>query len=462
MPCAAASAPSAPNKQYDDDPIRTALGAGVFAFGGLSAVAGKVGGERDTAAGREVAARWLGVRAWLRGHEAFADDALAAVAIWDRYLSYGVAVGATRVSSAVIDLGMGNRKRVWSSYTGIPPGETTWHRVRVHYPRFWPRYGKTAPKLFLRAVIAAAIGYVLVRFWYSAWTGCWPSRPKSAVDSSVTLIKGVGLLAGLALLVYGAYVVLRTVIDLLVPNTITGEVIWTERWRSGQNNAPSLDYLAVDEASGDSTRAVALPAPLHHGFGDGDVVTFKVRRWSRRVIDVTPVSQGAASRLAQSDAGPIPQFGVPAERPGQITGFGAVSGLLGMLGAVTPVGPLFTAAEVGAVLDMPVVAQAKGAPGSTPMPVEITEYTTSDGAPARRPVVRSAGTFARMAMRSQGRGEVVAGLGDEARGGPGWLAVRRGDDVVMLKTGAVATSLAPRKWLGLAHTAAGRLPVTAG
>jgi hypothetical protein len=110
---------------------------------------------------------------------------------------------------------------------------------------------------------------------------------------------------------------------------------------------------------------------------------------------------------------------------------------------------------------MPVVAQAKGAPGSTPMPVEITEYTTSDGAPALT-VVRSAGTFARMAMRSQGRGEVVAGLGDEARGGPGWLAVRRGDDVVMLKTGAVATSLAPAQLLGLAHTAAGRLPVTAG
>ena len=449
------------HRTHDNDPIRTALGAGVFAFGGLSAVAGKVGGERDTAAGREVAARWLGVRAWLRGHEAFADEPPAAVAIWDRYLSYGAAVGATRVSSAVIDLGMGNRKRVWSSYTGTP-GETTWHRVRVHYPRFWPRYGKTAPKLFLRAVIAAAIGYVLLRFWYSGVDSVLAISPrKSAVDSSVTLIKGVGLLAGLALLVYGAYVVLRTVIDLLVPNTITGEVVWTERWRSGQNNTPSLDYLAVDEASGDSTRAWALPAPLHHGFGDGDVVTFRVRRWSRRVIDVTPVSQGAAARLAQSDTGPIPQFGVPVQRSGQITGFGVVSGLLGMLGPLTPVGPLVTAAEVGAVLGVPVVAQAKGGTGSTPMPVEITEYTTNDGAPALT-VVRSAGTFARMAMRSQGRGEVVGGLGDEARGGPGWLAVRRGDDVVMLKTGAAAKSLAPAQLLGLAHTAAGRLPVTAG
>ena len=83
----------------------------------------------DKQAGREVAARWLGVKGWLRNTEAFADLPPSAVAVWDRYLSYGDALGVTRVCSAVIDLGMGDRKRVWSSFGG------TWHRVRVQYPR---------------------------------------------------------------------------------------------------------------------------------------------------------------------------------------------------------------------------------------------------------------------------------------------------------------------------------------
>ncbi len=120
----------------------------------LAGIAGRGWGERDTAAGRAAASRWLGVRAWLRGHESFADLPPAAVAVWDRYLSYGAAVGATRVSSAVIDLGMGNRRNVWSSFGG------TWHRVRVRYPRFWPRYGKTAPKLILKAVILGVVGFI--------------------------------------------------------------------------------------------------------------------------------------------------------------------------------------------------------------------------------------------------------------------------------------------------------------
>ena len=113
-------------------------------------------GERDTAAGRAVAARWLGLKTWLRNTAAFADLPPAAVAVWDRYLAYGDALGATRVASAVIDLGMGNRKRVWSSFGG------TWHRVRVRYPRFWPRYGATAPRLMFKGLGATAVGLLLL------------------------------------------------------------------------------------------------------------------------------------------------------------------------------------------------------------------------------------------------------------------------------------------------------------
>jgi hypothetical protein len=91
------------------------VGAGIGAAVILGAIALRTRGERDTPAGREVAARWLGVQTWLRGHDQFAELPPAAVAVWDRYLSYGAALGVTRLASAVLDLEMGNRKLLWSS-----------------------------------------------------------------------------------------------------------------------------------------------------------------------------------------------------------------------------------------------------------------------------------------------------------------------------------------------------------
>ena len=119
------------NRSHDEDPLGTAFATGFVAFLFLAGWGVKAHGERDTPAGREVAGHWLGVRAWLRGHEAFAQLPPSAVAVWDRYLGYGAAVGCTRVASAVIDLGMGNRKRVWSSFGGhLAPGQGPLPHIR--------------------------------------------------------------------------------------------------------------------------------------------------------------------------------------------------------------------------------------------------------------------------------------------------------------------------------------------
>jgi hypothetical protein len=108
---------------------------GLFAFAALSTVASRPRGERDTPEGREVARGWLGLREFLRRDEVFAELPPSAVAVWDRYLSYGDALGITRVCAMLLDLGLGDRTRLWSSYTG------QWRQVRVKYPRFWGRYG---------------------------------------------------------------------------------------------------------------------------------------------------------------------------------------------------------------------------------------------------------------------------------------------------------------------------------
>src|SRR5256714_10590489 len=161
--------------RHSKDPLRAA-GAGWFVtMLVLNGLAHRSHGERDTEAGRAVAARWLGVKAWLRGTEAFAELPPSAVAVWDRYLSYGCALGCTRVSSAVIDLGMGNRKRVWSSFGG------TWHRVRVRYPKWWPRYGKTAPRLIIRGLVASAAGFALSYYWAQ---GVAAAVPEPAIGAS--------------------------------------------------------------------------------------------------------------------------------------------------------------------------------------------------------------------------------------------------------------------------------------
>jgi hypothetical protein len=284
----------------EEDPLGAVLAAGFVTFAVLTAVAGRNVGERDTPAGREAAARWLGVRGWLRAHEAFAELPPSAVAVWDRYLGYGAALGTTHVASAVIDLGMGSRRRVWSSYGG------TWHRVRVSYPRFWPRYGRPVPVLLPRAALALAAGFALVRWW----------RPLIEDLSDLDQVRGVagrastlGFLLGVALLGYATYVVVRVVIDALAPRRLTGQVLWVEVWRqtSRRNDAPPrpwLAYLAVDSGPSDRTTAWGLPYEMVHRCDTGDTVTLTARRWSRRITDLTVVPAASPKPAPIMDLSP--------------------------------------------------------------------------------------------------------------------------------------------------------------
>jgi Predicted membrane protein (DUF2207) len=476
-------------RQHGSDSGHVALWVGVVTFGVLSAIGGRAHGERDTPAGREACARWLGVRAWLRAHEAFADLPPAAVTVWDRYLSYGAAVGATRVSSAVIDLGMGNRKRVWSSYAGsgaggrtgtgtgtgtgteIDPTSPSWHRVRVYYPRFWPRYGKTAPRIVVRAIIAAIVGVLLIHYWYHAVGNVFSDAADDSAGAGFgSLIKGIGLLVGVVLLAYGIYAFVRTIIDLAAPRTITGEVVWREVWRStthDEQSVPVLHYLAIDGGTGESTRAWALPNALGHTCDTGDVVTAAVRPWSRRVLSVDVVSRGAATRLPLADpvatSGNIEDMitaamGIPSARSSAGENrLGPLGGLLGP--AIAPTGPLLTPDEVGSALGRSVTVRHRtGRTGPTPF--EVNEFTGMDGS-VMLTVMRSGGTIGRMAMRAnQRQSQPLTGIGDEARAGAGWVAVRRGADVLLLRLGPTVAATPPVNLASLANTAVNRLPAT--
>src|SRR5262249_3680437 len=329
-----------------------ALGAALLTFLALFGIAGTVRGERDTPAGRAVAARWLGLRAYLRGDESFANLPPSAVAVWDRYLSYGDALGTTRVCSAVIDLGMGNRKRVWSSFGG------TWHRVRVRYPKVWGRYGVRTTPLVFWSLNSLALGYAVLRYRHGVTTAV-PGRFHDLADL-VTFLLGAGLL------LRGGYRLIRTVVDLATPLTLTGEVLWTEVWKSsrgGENSPPRpwLYYLAVDDGGDDRTTAWGLPSELYPRCGVGDVGRLTTRRWTRRAVDLSVVERGGAGRLV--DAGPTDNDAdntenlIAAAMGAPAAGHGGAPVAATLLTPAVAAGRLLTADEVGRALGCPVTTR---------------------------------------------------------------------------------------------------------
>ncbi|MCW6004214.1 DUF2207 domain-containing protein [Micromonospora sp. CPCC 205371] len=390
----------------DDNP---GVASGIFTFFVLGAVIGVTRGERDTALGRQVAARWLGVRDWLRGHEEFAELPPASVTVWDRYLAYGAATGATHLASAVLDLGMGDRKLVWSSFGG------TWHRVRVRYPRLWWRYGHTAPKLALRAVLAGAAGAVLLLFTADAVNFVAPEPGDGTARTLDRVAAGAGA-AGLLLLLYGAYTLARALIDLATVRTITGEVLWTEVWRSTARteNSPSrpwLHYLAVDDGTDDRTTAWALPTEWAGRCHDGDTVTIRVRPWSRRVVALDVVGHGRSRALAE------PVTTVDIDSPVE-----AVPARLAPE-------ELFTVDQVAHALGM---AVRPGDPVPAIGPVGSAQYVSADRGKSVLLVQAAGGTPGRWAWRGNSRGEALAGIGEGAYLNGDRAALRVGETTVVL------------------------------
>jgi hypothetical protein len=446
----------------------------LFGTGILAGVAHHSIGERDTAAGREAAAKWLGVRDWLRRTEAFGDLPPSAVAVWDRYLSYGDALGTTRVCAAVIDLGMGNRKRVWSSFGG------TWHRVRVRYPGFWPRYGKTGRSLITKGVLLGGLGFVLLYYWARGVAAALrePAIGENAVARYADPIRNVGVAVGAVLLGYGLYLLVRSIIDVAAPATVTGQVLWKQVWRSnsgGENSPPVpwLHYLAVDDGSGDRTTAWGLPSGLAGQAVDGDTVKLTGRRWTRRVIELAVVEQGTGRRWRDAGSGDQTEaliakaMTLPEPRAGDGDPFdalmapaaGAGAGIAGLLGRAlqapgVPVAELLTPHEVGSALGMPVTAYPVGA--GAPVPVQAVQYRGPDGKPVLQ-VMAAGGLAAQLAVRARRRGQPLPGIGDEAFAGDGWAVGRHGDTVLGITLTGDGRRAEPRNVHWLLATAVGRL-----
>jgi hypothetical protein len=105
---------------------------------------------RYSAAGEAAAARWLGVKRFLVRDAAFGDTPPAGVAIWNRLLAYGAAIGAAHGAVAAIPLEEEDPDVAWSRVGG------NWRQVHVEYPKRFG-YGERPIEVFLNGALRVVL-----------------------------------------------------------------------------------------------------------------------------------------------------------------------------------------------------------------------------------------------------------------------------------------------------------------
>jgi hypothetical protein len=222
--------------------------------------------QQDTPAGLVAASRWLGVRAKLREDEVFASQSPIAVALWDRHLAYGAALGVAEGTVRRIPMGAESDRDAWSSYGG------RWRPVRVEYGRaFNPAWGENPVKTGLVSLGPAAIGafmlYVLGPPLLDARAdvpGAW-----DFVLVAVVLVPALVFAAS-------AITAIRALADVWTTREVTGQVIRLRRFGSRRGTRQQGHYIAVDDGRSSTIRAWRARPNLVAGLSQGDVVKVSI------------------------------------------------------------------------------------------------------------------------------------------------------------------------------------------
>jgi hypothetical protein len=281
----------------DDDPVGAALAWGAISAGVLIAATTRLRGERDTPEGRHAASRWLGVRSMLADNPTFPSQPPAAVAVWDRLLAYGAAMGVARGAVAALPLGAESDAEAWSPVGG------RWRVVRVRYPdHVPPGYGRHPARVFLVGVAFSAVGVFTVPSAISIASSLLQSLEGSSTNGSVPVGVRVAVGVSMAIVVafgvgigiIGALMVVGGASDLVrARHVVDGRVL---RVRVRGDEQHRYWHLAVDDGSGPLVRSwrVATPPSCEQG----SMVRANVTPWLRHVRDlrVTEPSSMAATR----------------------------------------------------------------------------------------------------------------------------------------------------------------------
>ena len=209
-------------------------GLAIFVWFMLMALGGwLLRGWRETPAGDEVTARWLGVRGYLGRSEGLADAPPAGVAIWDRLLAYALGTGVAHAADAALPIGPTKDDEGWSPQRGL------WRQVRIKYPKrlgYGQRPALVAAKAVL--VLAGIVGAVAIA--------------GKATGMTEVVATACVLLAGPA--VWWGTMLFRAATDFGAPETFEGYVVrvpWHYVSRGESGAWVPRGYTAVDDGRDD-------------------------------------------------------------------------------------------------------------------------------------------------------------------------------------------------------------------
>jgi hypothetical protein len=263
---------------------------GVVTAGALIGAVEALNGERDTPAGRETASRWLGLRTLLADDPLFAEYPPAGVAIWDRLLAYGAAMGVAHGAVRVLPLGTERDGEAWSPVGG------RWRVVRIRYPRFLPPgYGRHPGLVTLLGLFQLGLaGLALPASTAAADAVRQAVRDFSADDTlpagarvGITVALAVAVAVAALLALRGASMAVSGVTDLLSGRRHAEGRVSRVRQR-GSDDRP---LWAVDEGAGERIRAWRTSPG---GALQGSTVAAEVTRRLAHVRGLEVVAQAPA------------------------------------------------------------------------------------------------------------------------------------------------------------------------
>ena len=198
-----------------------------FAVFWLAARVTRTDAQRDTPAGREAAAHWLGVRDFYRESGRFEDKPAASVAIWERHLAYATAMGLAPVVQRQLPFETEHDRHAWSRATG------RWRRVKIRYQALRPGWGQHPGRVAFTGLVQALV------FGVFAYFGFYIARAESELDGlddqQRKWVGLVGLIVAIGCSVLVVSAIIRVVIgvaDLFPRRTIEGEVVRRRTYKS--------------------------------------------------------------------------------------------------------------------------------------------------------------------------------------------------------------------------------------
>ncbi|HKR98286.1 MAG TPA: hypothetical protein VJU79_02110, partial [Candidatus Dormibacteraeota bacterium] len=209
---------------------------------------------RDTPRGRAAAAHWLGVRRQLHSDEVFPTLPPAAIAIWNRYLGYGAAMGAAGEAVRQLPLGAEDPRHAWSSFGG------RWRMVTVRYPRMRLGWGRSPLSLLGGGVIRTLIGLAPVVIVILL------NRSRT---TSASLVAPVLLFAAV-MIGFAIWYFVLAALDANHKRMIVGRVLRVQEVKSSDRNHTTLYYwVGVDDGTRPYVDAWRVPPAKMQGIREG-------------------------------------------------------------------------------------------------------------------------------------------------------------------------------------------------